>query len=77
MLRPVDEYAPQIFITPVYFTVPSAGLMNGHLRARRRSPLHLTISKSHWCKLDLTGACAPVRFTGVFGTISLSPTQSN
>ena len=75
MHRPVDEHAPHIYVKPVHFTVQSAGLVNSIFMSGEEA---LFISPSHnltGATLDLTGAAAPVSFTGDFGTISLSPTH--
>ena len=75
MHRPVDQHTPHIYATPVYFTVQSAGLMNSIFVSGEEA---LSISPSHnltGATLDLTGATAPVSFTGDFGTIFLSPTH--
>ena len=73
---PVDEHAPYIYTAPVYSTAQSAGLMNG-IFAPGEEALFVSPSPNlTGATLDLTGAVAPVSFTGAFGTIFLSPTQS-
>ena len=73
--RPVDEHAPYIYTAPVYSTAQSAGLMNG-IFAPGEEALFVSPSPNlTGATLDLTGAVAPVSFTGAFGTIFLSPTQ--
>ena len=79
MHRPVDEHAPHIYTTPVYFTVQSAGLMNSIFVPSEEALFISPFSPAQnltGATLDLTGAAAPVSFTGAFGTIFLSPTHS-
>ena len=77
MHRPVDEHAPHIYVTPVYFTVQSAGLMNSIFMSGEEAFFISPSQNLTGATLNLTGAHAPVSFTGDFGTIFLSPTQSS